>query len=278
MKKGIDFELFTKRVYQKLERNDVLKPIVITHNKKIEGKSGCKHQIDVYWEYEKDGRKHRVAIECKNLKSRVSIGNIRDFFGVLYDLGDVQGIMVSANGFQAGTKQFAKHYGITLKELRKPSSKDTLGEIVFQFHTETSKCLFWVDEEWAAQNNMNIQRYREALAFIANKSPEEYWGGPYTALDTKDDIIRNSSHEKIASLDELKKQIPEHPEPGSSYVFKYDDAWVDTRQWEQPVKIKEVKFAYEIDDQENAITLYADEFVEGILKDAISGKIDYAPK
>jgi len=42
----------------------------------------------------------------------VSIGKIRDFYGVLSDLNNVAGIMETKIGYQKG----AKEYGITLKE------------------------------------------------------------------------------------------------------------------------------------------------------------------
>lgn len=63
--------------------NDILKPTLVQHNVKLKDKSGCEHQIDVYWEYEIAGNKHRVAIECKNYNSLVPIGKVRDFKGVL---------------------------------------------------------------------------------------------------------------------------------------------------------------------------------------------------
>ena len=67
MNPNTEFERFTQRIYQKLVNNDVLKPTKVQHNVKLKGKSGCEHQIDVYWEYEIAGNMHRVAIECKNV-------------------------------------------------------------------------------------------------------------------------------------------------------------------------------------------------------------------
>lgn len=277
MNPNIEFELFTKRVYQKLKNNEILKPTDLKHDVKMKGASGCEHQIDVYWEYEKDGRKYRFAIECKNYYSKVSIGRVRDFFGVLYDLGNVQGIMVSANGFQTGAKKFAKQYGIKLKELSKPAENEVIGGVVIAVHADIKSWLFLVDEEWAAQKGLNFQRYRKAMAFVANQNPEEYWYGKYVSFGTKDGILRNSSGQKITSLKELEKQIPNHHESGSSYVFKYEDAWIESLHWGS-IKIKEVKYEIETEDKENVINLFADEFVEGILKDAVTGKMDYVPK
>lgn len=277
MNPNTEFELFTRHIYQKLVNNDVLKPTLVQHNVKLKGKSGCEHQIDVYWEYEIAGNKHRVAIECKNYNSQVEVSNVRDFKGVLDDLNNVNGIMVSAQGYQSGAKKYAEEHGISLKELRTPNWNDTIGEIVFVFHTNIRRCLFLVDEDWAIQNGLDFQKYREKLAFIANKSPEEYWGGRYVSFETKDDIIRNSHNEKISSLQELEKQLPDNHKPNDSFVFPFEDAWIEARHW-GPIKILEVKYVFISEDTENSFALAAEDFVDGILMDAINGETQYIPK
>ncbi len=277
MNQNTEFEQFTQRIYQKLVNNDYLKPIKVLRNVKLQGESGCKHQIDVYWEYENNGRTHRKAIECKNYNTAIQIGKVRDFFGVLYDLGNIQGIMVTTKGFQVGAKKYAKHYGISLKELRKPTIDESVGEITISNQANIKRCLFLVDEDWAIQHDLDFQKYREKLAFIANKSPEEYWGGRYVSFETKDDIIRNSHNEKISSLQELEKQLPDNHKPNDSFVFPFEDAWIESRYW-GPIKIHEVKYEFIRENTENTFALAAEDFVDGILKDAISGEMDYIPK
>lgn len=277
MNPNTEFELFTRHIYQKLVNNDVLKPTLVQHNVKLKGKSGCEHQIDVYWEYEIAGNKHRVAIECKNYNSKVEVGNVRDFKGVLDDLNNVNGIMVSAQGYQSGAKRYAEEYGISLKELRTPNWNDTIGEIVFVFHTNIRRRLFLVDEDWAIQNGLDFQKYQEKLAFIANKSTEEYWGGLHVSFETKDDIIRNSHDEIITSLEELEKQLPNNHKPNDSFVFPFEDAWIESRYW-GPIKILEVKYVFISEDTENSFALAAEDFVDGILMDAINGETQYIPK
>ena len=161
--------------------------------------------------------------------------------------------------------------------LTKPAENEIIGGFIIKTHADIKHCLFLVDEEWASQNGLNFQRYREKIAFIANKSPEEYWKGPHISFETKDDIIRNSHRDKIADLEMLGNQVHDSLEPNSCHIIKYEDAWIESRYW-GPIKIKEVKFEHETDDQESIIDLYADQFVEGILKDAISGDTEYVPK
>lgn len=49
---NIEYEKFAQEVYQELVNADVVKSTEVRHDIKILGKSGQKHQIDVYWEYE----------------------------------------------------------------------------------------------------------------------------------------------------------------------------------------------------------------------------------
>lgn len=272
-----EFERFTQRIYQKLVNNDVLRPTNVQHNVKLKGKSGCEHQIDVYWEYEIAGNMHRVAIECKNYDSLVSVGKVRDFQGVLSDLNNVNGIMVSRKGYQDGAKKFAAEYGISLKVARQPALNETIGSLSAVVQANSGLMLFLIDEDWITERNFDLDRLRRFyVSFQFNKA--DYWrAATHFPIETKDHFIRNSKGEKISSLEELKKQLPENPEPGSSVVFPFDDGWLESRHW-GAVKIREVKFEYESKVQETTLNLAADDFVEAILDDAVSGKTDYVPK
>ncbi len=277
IKSAKEFELFTQRVYQKLVNNDVLKPTKVLHNIKLKGKSDCEYQIDVYWEYEIAGSLHRVAIECKNYNSTVEIGDVRDFKGVLDDLNNVNGIMVSSKGFQSGAKKYAKEYGISLKELRLPGSDDIVGEITTIFHIDRIRCLYQIDEDCVKQKKINLQYLRDYLVFTNPKRADKWRNATHVPLEITSTLIRDSMGKKISSLEELEAQHPENPEPNSSQVFKFEDAWIETRYW-GPVKIQEVKYEFESEDLERTIQLAAELFVEAILKDAINGETQYVPK
>lgn len=234
---GTKYEQFTLSVVQILANNDVLKTITVEHNVKLKGKSGCNHQIDVYWEYEKDGQQHRVAIECKNYNSTIPIGRVRDFYGVILDLGNVQGIMVSKKGFQRGAKLYAKEYGISLKELREPEGKETIiGDVNLSFHIQIKRPLYKVDIVWAAEHNIEI--------------PETF-----IYLRTIDDRIRDSKGNVIASLRSIEKDTA------------FGEAYVKTIPW-GTVKILEVKYTYMTEHHQRDISIDAENFVMAILKDA----------
>ena len=77
-------------------------------------------------------------------------------------------------------------------------------------------------------------------------------------------------------MEELEKQLPNNHKPNDSFVFPFEDAWIESRYW-GPIKILEVKYEFISENIENSFALAAEDFVDGILKDAISGKIQYIP-
>lgn len=107
MNANIEYEKFTQEIYQELVNADVVKRTKVKHNIKILGKSVQKHQIDVYWEYEIAGVLHKVAVECKNYKKPIPISKVRDFYGVLSNLDNVSGIIVTKIGYQERAKKLA---------------------------------------------------------------------------------------------------------------------------------------------------------------------------
>lgn len=274
MNPNTEYELFTQVVYQQLLNYHHASINNVQHNIKLKGHSGCEHQIDVYWEYEKNGVNHHVAIECKNYNKRVEKEKVCAFQGVLADLDNVEGIMVTKRGFQKGAKEYAKEYGISLKELRPPKTGETIiGTIDIHTHAEVRHTRFKVDEEWAENNNFNLQQHREFYAMLDYTNAESWKTATHIPLETMNNDIVDSEGKRIATLEELEQKISNCSISDYPIVFKYDDAYVKCRHF-GPVKILEVKYDYEIDDQKTIINMDAKGFVKAILKDALSENTD----
>lgn len=283
MNPNSEYEKFTQEVYQGLVNADTVRTTVVKHNVKLAGKSGQEHQIDMYWEYEIAGISQKVAIECKNYNKEVPIGKVRDFYGVLSDLNNVSGIMVTKVGYQQGAKKFAAHHGITLKELRTPNKGEgIIGEIELTFNIAIRHCLFKVDEEWAKSQGIDLQGYRQFLDHLnsMNWPPKEtalkWYNATHIPLETKDSKIRDGKGQIIATLEELEDKLPDNFEEKTEHTFDFQDAYVDTC-WGL-VKIKEVKYTYETENPTSIIAIDAQEFIKAVLKDAISGEIKLIPK
>ena len=242
---------------------------------KLTGKSGQKHQIDVYWEYQYDNTTFKIAIECKNYNQ--SIGKVRDFFGVLYDLEDVKGIMVTKNGYQEGAKKFGEHYGIDLMELREPEEGEAIvAETTLTIGSSVRHRLFLVDEDWAKEHDFNIQLYKERLDWLFSPNCSKWIHATHIPLTTKENKIRNAKDEIIADIQKLEEEIPENCQQNKDYVFPFDNAYIKTDCGN--IKIKEIKFEYENHTETKQIKIDAQNITKAILKNTISKEVQLIGK
>ena len=272
MNPNIEYEKFTQEIYQELVNADVLKTTKVQHNVKLKGRSGQEHQIDVYWEYEIAGTKHKVAIECKNYNQAVPIGRVRDFFGALYDLVDVKGIMVTKVGYQKGAKEYASYYGIDLKELRSPNSGEAvIGEVELHINTSTRHCLFLVDDNYAETDKFSVHQYKRRLDFMRIDRTSRWINATHIPLELINRNIINSNGTTITTLEKIEEELPKDFD--SDIVFKYEDAFVNTR-WGK-IKINEIKYEYKYTNEKKIIAIDAQDFVKAILKDALNGEIRF---
>ena len=270
MNPNIEYEKFTQEIYQELVNADVLKTTCVQHNVKLKGRSGQEHQIDVYWEYEIAGTKQKVAIECKNYNKTVGIGKVRDFCGVLYDLNNVAGIMVTKVGYQKGAKEYASEYGISLKELRIPNPGEAIiGEVEMNFDISVRRCLFLVDADYAETDKFSVTKYKHFLDWMSLNNGSSWINATHIPLELINRNIINSNGTTITTLEKIEEELPEDSD--LDIVFKYEDAYVNTR-WGK-IKINEIKYEYEYKNEKKIIAIDAQDFVKAILKDALNGEI-----
>lgn len=275
MNPNIEYEKFTREIYQELVNADVLKATNVQHNVKLKGSSGQEHQVDVYWEYEKEGTKHKVAIECKNYNQAVPIGRVRDFFGALYDLVDIKGIMVTKVGYQKGAKEYASYYGIDLKELRRPNPGEAVvGEAELHINSSTRHRLFLVDDNYAETDKFSVNQYKQLLDLMRIDRTYKWINATHTPLELVDGNIISSNGTTVTTLEKIEKELPKDSD--SDIVFKYEDAFVNTRLGK--VKINEIKYEYEYNNEKKTIAIDAQNFVKAILKDALNGDIKLIAK
>lgn len=272
MNTNTEYEKFTRELCERLALYKGLLSSSVQHNVKLRGKSGLNHQIDVYWEYNKDGIVHRVAIECKNYNQKIPIGRVRDFFGVLYDVGNIKGIMACKEGYQDGAKKFADFYGISLKELRAPRDGETvIGELDMQFETDVTHRLFLINEEWAAKRGFDINMYRERTAMCSVQNREKWMNATHLPLGTVDDYIRDADGRVLLSIEELQKHKPDkHPDDNTN-IYCFEDAYVKNDYWGL-MKIDEIMFEREYTKDEKTYSIDAGRFVRAILADALGGE------
>lgn len=264
----VAYEKFAQEIYQTLLDSEDIKPTKVQHNVDIIGRSGCKHQIDVYWEYEIAGVTHRVAIECKNYNtSNISIGRIRDFFAALTDIGNINGIFVCKKGYQSGAIKFADFYGINLKELRVPVDSDWDGRIqTIQINLSAlgfniKKRLTVFDNEWFKAN-------------FPNPSADEHFE---IKGNNNEILIKDKDGNRITDLYELDNKLPHEwkNEQDKEHEYKWDDAYIDVERL-GAIKILSLKYVYDVQMTEpEEIIISGKDTAKAILKDVKSGSIKF---
>jgi hypothetical protein len=262
-----EYEKLAQEIYQAISNAEGVKNINVQHNVKLPGKSGCNHQIDVYWEFEMMGIRHCVAIECKNYASEVSVGKVRDFFGVLHDVGNTKGIFVTKVGYQSGAEKFANHYGIVLKELRFPTARDWEGRvknIVLTIHAlfiNIKERNFDIDIDW----------------LLANSNFKE---GDQISLGGMSDELKivDSSGKVITTLHELENSLPrDSAEINKEAHPQFSDGFLVDPSG-QRFKINGIRYLYDVVSETQTSITEGDAIARAIMKDVSSGAIKFFDK
>lgn len=157
-----DYEILTKNIHQALLKAEGYDTIEIQHDVKIAGRSSQKHQIDVYWKFSIAGVVYQTAIECKRYKKPIEVGAVRNFFGALEDIGNINGIMVTTEAYQSGAETYAASKGIRLLVIRSPTDVDLSGllrTIIIQFIAAFKNVVgrdIQLTDEWIAANSSRL--------------------------------------------------------------------------------------------------------------------------
>jgi hypothetical protein len=270
--KNIEYEKLVQGIYQALHEVEGLNTVKVIHNVKIEGKSGCKHQIDVYWEVEIVGELYRVAIECKNYKDKVEVGRVRDFFGVLHDIGNIKGILVTKIGYESGALKFADYYGISLKEVRFPNVEDWRGRLkdvvinIKAFKAIVLKCSIIPDGRWLRE----VGKVRPEDEYISFSLPRDF----------EDEIIvYNEAGERITDFLEMRSKLPCRwiEEQGLSHQYSFEDGYIDTVEFGR-MKIHNIEFTYDVVAASLEGVVEGEEIANAVIRDVKTGKIKLIDK
>ncbi len=264
-----EYELLTKEIFETLLADDGV-TIDVKHDVEIQGKA-FKHQIDIYWEYKIAGITNKVAIECKNYNSNVSVAKVRDFYGVLSDIGNINGIMVSKSGFQKGAKEFAEHYGINLRELRQPTDKDWKGRIkTIQINmniimSEVKERRFNIDEKWVREN-IELPKNGD-FSYQISGMADEIW------------IVDNKG-KRLKNMHQLDNELPHNWEKSENlkHTYEFEDGYLEVEKYGK-IKLNSIDYTYNVlKDEPEPVIIDGTASAKAILKDAISGEIKFFNK
>jgi hypothetical protein len=157
--KNTAYELMVRDMTQTLlDAHHGLNTIAVQHDVRLKGTSGHRHQIDVYWEYQRAGITHRVIVNCKRYSRAVQITDVEAMKGVIADFPGTKGVIVTTKGYQAGALLYAKAHEIGLKVIRPASKEDYAGrarEIISDVRLVDSQIIkteMLIDEPWFRKN------------------------------------------------------------------------------------------------------------------------------
>lgn len=107
MKKFKEFELLTKKIYEKLGDYS------IQHDVKLPGKDGNR-QIDILIEGSIGPSSIRMIVECKDYKGKLNVTKVDELHSKMQDVNANVAVLVSAKGFSGTAIRKAKRLGIKL--------------------------------------------------------------------------------------------------------------------------------------------------------------------
>jgi hypothetical protein len=271
-KAGTDFELLVQAIYQEIIDEEKFDTINVEHDIKIKGKSGQAHQIDVYWEIMIAGVLNRVAVECKDYATKISLGKVRDFSSALDDIGNIVGIFVTTKGYQLGAKKFAEHKGIALKTVNTPTQEEMnemsgITGLTLNFHAIRVTNVVMTpdfDINWILRNTQ-IKKGDNVQASALNGEVE----------------IQDAKKNVICTVKDLEDSLPHTKETsiGLHKQYDYDDAYLYfPNSIYPPLKINKLSFKYDsiIDTETSELEFVT--MAKALLKDISTDEIKFHQK
>ncbi len=268
-KQGTEYELFVKEVYEILNKTDGLSDVQVQHDVKLAGAAGVEHQIDLFWTFTKAGVQYRVAVECKDYKSRISKEKIEAFHSILRDIGNITGIFASRMGFQSGAEKYAKKYGIQLMEIREPIDRDWDGKIKtlqIDLHVRSiAKISSQVFIDEAKLHELNI-----SLPDGANS--RRYPGTTVIRFDEM--IVKNTTVDTNSQiqLTELVTKLPvDAPSTDNQFILKFKNGMMNLDGTDFPVSA--IQFTYDVFESVDHIMINGENEIKAIVKDEATDSI-----
>lgn len=263
---GTEYEKFVQSVYQALLAAEGVDTVDVRHNISLHGNSGCEHQIDVYWEFRLAGQLYRTAIECKSYNDSVTVGRVRDFYGVLVDVPGLLGVFATRLGYQRGAKLFADHYGISLKEVREPTDEDWAGrvrEIHLNMHVVMPRIIDF--------------QPRPSKAFLDSLAPGEELRAN-SAFSSHDPIIFDAAGTPAASYEQLRVSLPHdsRASTGLRHFALFPGHIFRTDAVEFEIDGIDIEYDVEVDSCQSVVDGTA--LAKAIIKDVASGELTFVDK
>lgn len=279
---AIQYEQLTQAVYQAILQKEGVVNVQVEHDVRVVGRSGVSHQIDVLWQFKQAGIEHAVMIECKNYARSLTIEKVRNFYAVIQDIGNAQGLMVTKTGYQSGAADLAKFYGIGLKLLRKPTDDDWAGRIR-DIHLDITAKSVVVTEEKPLTAKISLRPSDDAqvkrLELLQHRQRLNIPSGPgFCFLDANGQV----------ATEEMKWWLPRqldtrNKDVGGPYTQKIElkDKFVLLNAGhpdQELVRVIDIEVSYFVESFSHEVISHGEQLVDAILKDFDTNEVEYVKK
>jgi hypothetical protein len=279
---AIQYEQLTQSIYQAILQNESSNNIQVEHNVDITGRSGVDHQIDVLWRFKQAGVEHTVLIECKNYATNLTLEKVRNFFGVLHDIGNARGIIVTKTGYQSGAAEFANYYGIDLKVLRKPNDADWQGRMK-DIHIKIIANTVVSTEDKPLSVQVKIKAKDESQRVRLEKLKDV----GRLNVPSVPDLCLLDENGQVAS-EEMRWWLPKQinaldKKEGGPYTqnMKLENKYIllnEGEQDEELVEIDELEITYFVESYSEEVISHGEDIVDAILKDFNTNDVEYVKR
>ncbi len=255
---SINYENIVHALYQALLLNEGYDNVNVQHNVTLPCRSGATAQFDIFWEFRCAGVLHRVAVECKHYNHTVGVDDVREFAYKLEDAGNLQGIMVTRKGYQAGAIKTAKASGIYLKKFQLPTDMNWDGKIrkvIITIHVLTLENIrhnFIPNKQW-------LEQYLEKNEkFIAQLS-----------TTTDQIVLVDSQGQTIKTLWALENELPRGNKAATDLTFSFpmtQETFLHAPDFTD-LRIDRIDYIYDVRETIEEIHIPADAILQGLLSD-----------
>ena len=295
---GVPYERLVQGIFQAIHDQDQVNSVTVERDKTLQGKIS-RHQIDVYWKFEKAGITHEVIVQAKDWQSAVKQGELFHFKCILDDLpGPPIGVFVTRTGYQEGAKHFAAAQGIILYELDEPPKPpgivlSTLGWARYEaqlrsfkiqpkdpdekpveelalglnftiFEPRHTKLRFQIDPAWLAANPSSGLTDQSSVTLAARQLLEIIlYDSNQAPIGNLETVVREEC--AIIRGEELKSKHVER-------VFATDTFLGPEYTENGFVKIKNVSFDVEVEQKYRPAHFNLTKFVQLVLRETLPDK------
>jgi hypothetical protein len=264
VKNSTEYEKIAQQVYQAILATTEVETIEVLHNVQITGRSGVAHQIDVYWRYLKDGIEHQVLVECKYYQSKIDLIHARNLLGLLTDIPNSQGVLLTTVGFQSGVVNLCKFYGISLKRLRDPQGSDWDGFI----------------QKVEIEGILNRTEYADFSLAIDGKDSESVAtlaGDNTISIDSLEMLFQDGADSPVPAVTWLDRNVPfDDSQIGAPLVITFTPpSTYIVLPSGQRVKIHSLDVHYVHSSRTSNLGFDSMDLVRGVFEDFNTRAIDY---